>query len=251
MTERITESKSSINKLLMLVEEINTLNTESIPKMTEQPKNILQALESFEVEKKGKEDTIESNKENINSLKERISKNERTIAKLKEEIEELNKNKNDFLKKIEEVQNKLKELQSEITSKKEEFESRKQRLKELEETITELKIEKDKSQDDLKKLEADFEDKFLEKKHYVDNYESRIKAMKILIRSNYIQSGQIKLIKSLQKGATLDLNHILMAIDLKEEKARQILRKMVEYNGPVQFDENANTVTLLEEVDFE
>ncbi|TXT65002.1 MAG: hypothetical protein BAJALOKI1v1_480011 [Promethearchaeota archaeon] len=248
---RITDSKSSIKKMLMLVEEINTINTETIPKLTDQPNNILKALESFEVDKKSKKDNIEANKNEISSLKEKISKNERTIAKLKEEIDELTNKKNEFIKKIEDVQNNIKELQAEIASKNEEFEARKQRLKELEETITNLKIEKDKTEDDLKKLEEDLENKFLEKKHYVDNYESRIKAMKILIRANYIQTGQVKLIKSLQKDATLDLNHILMAIDLKEDKARQILRKMVENNGPLVFDEQAGTVTLQEEVDFD
>ncbi|TFF97939.1 MAG: hypothetical protein EU547_02955 [Promethearchaeota archaeon] len=246
----ITDSKSSIKKILNLVEEVNALNTEYIPKLSEQQNTILQALEAFEQEKNQKNATIESNKDSINSLKEQISKDERTITTLKEEKEELTIKKKDAMEKIEQVQNQIQQLQAEIASKKEEFESRKERLNNLEQKITELKIEKDKFEDNLKKLEKDLEKKFLEKKNYVENYDNRVKAMKILIKHDYIKSGQVKLIKALQPGTTLELNHILMAIDLNEDKARQILRKMQAQNGPIEFDEQAGTVTLKEEVDF-
>ena len=246
----ITESKSDIKKILNLVEDVSGLTTEYVPKLTEKQNNILQALAAFEQEKNDKNATIESNKETINSLKEQISKDERTITTLNEEKEELTAKKKEYMEKIEQVQQEIQDLQTEIANKKEEFESRKQRLNELEETITELKIEKDKFQDNLKKLENDLEKKYLEKKNYVDNYDNRVKAMKILIRHDYIKSGQVKLIKALQPGTTLELSHILMAIDLNEEKARQILRNMEQQNGPIEFDEQAGTVTLKEEVDF-
>lgn len=246
----ITDSKSSIKKILNLVEDINNLSTESVPKLSEQQNNILQALEAFEQEKNDKNATIASNKETINSLKEQISKDERTITNLNEEKEELTIKKKEYMEKIESVQKEIQELQTEIANKKEEFESRKQRLNDLEETITELKIEKDKFEDRIQKLEKDLEKKYQDKKNYVENYDNRVKAMKILIRNDYIKSEQVKLIKALQPGTTLELNHILMAIDLNEEKAREILRKMEQQNGPIEFDEQAGTVTLKEEVDF-
>ncbi|MCK4687153.1 MAG: hypothetical protein KAT66_03425, partial [Candidatus Lokiarchaeota archaeon] len=57
-------------------------------------------------------------------------------------------------------------------------------------------------------------------------------------------------IRALQQGSTLDLRNIIVAIDMREDQAKNILRKMVEENGPIEYNEGAGTVKLLEEVDF-
>ena len=73
--------------------------------------------------------------------------------------------------------------------------------------------------------------------------------MKKLITYGYINSAQYQFIRALQKGSVLDIKNIIVAIDMREEQARKILRKMVEEHGPIEYNE-AGTVKLLKEVDF-
>ena len=49
---------------------------------------------------------------------------------------------------------------------------------------------------------------------------------------------------------TLELKGIVQAMGLREDVARNILTKMVQKNGPIEYDEAAGTVTLKGEVDF-
>lgn len=246
----ITDSKTGIKKILMLIDEIKGLNSDSIPKLVEQPNKLLESVEAFETEKNENLKTIETNTDEINSLKTKISQNDRDIIKLVDEIKDLNIKKQDFLDKIQEVQNKLTEVQENIKTKKEEYESRSQRLKELDNTISILKVEQEKFDEKLNALQKELEGNYMKRKNYVDSYINRVAAMNLLIRKDYIQSAQIKLIKALQLDSTLDLKSILIAIDMREDKARQVLKKMVEENAPIKYDEQAGTVTLLEEVDF-
>ncbi|MBY8982200.1 MAG: hypothetical protein KGD57_04570 [Candidatus Lokiarchaeota archaeon] len=246
----ITNSKTGIKKILMLIDEIKGLNSDSIPKLVEKPNKLLESVEAFETEKNENLKTIETNTDEINSLKTKISQNDRDIIKLVDEIKDLNIKKQDFLDKIQEVQNKLTEVQENIKTKKEEYESRSQRLKELDNTISILKVEQEKFDEKLNALQKELEGNYMKRKNYVDSYINRVAAMNLLIRKDYIQSAQIKLIKALQLDSTLDLKSILIAIDMREDKARQVLKKMVEENAPIKYDEQAGTVTLLEEVDF-
>jgi hypothetical protein len=55
---------------------------------------------------------------------------------------------------------------------------------------------------------------------------------------------------SLQPDTTLELRNILLAIDMKEATAKKILKKIIEQNGPVEYDEAAGTVTLKGEIDI-
>ena len=55
---------------------------------------------------------------------------------------------------------------------------------------------------------------------------------------------------SLQPDATLELRNILLAIDMKEATAKKILKKMIDQNGPIEYDEAAGTVTLKGEIDI-
>ncbi|MFW9880846.1 MAG: hypothetical protein ACFFG0_47900, partial [Candidatus Thorarchaeota archaeon] len=75
-------------------------------------------------------------------------------------------------------------------------------------------------------------------------------AMKSLIKAGYIQSAQLKLIQSLQPNTALEIKNIVQAMDLREDVARNILSKMVQKKGPIEYNEAAGTVTLNGEVDF-
>ncbi|MFX0004867.1 MAG: hypothetical protein ACFE9J_15475, partial [Candidatus Hermodarchaeota archaeon] len=66
----------------------------------------------------------------------------------------------------------------------------------------------------------------------------------------YIQSAQLKLIQSLQPNTTLELKGIAQAMGLREDVAKNILQKIVQKNGPIEYNEAAGTVTLKKEVDF-
>ncbi|TXT65241.1 MAG: hypothetical protein BAJALOKI3v1_120048 [Promethearchaeota archaeon] len=250
MSGNITDSKTAIKKILLLVDEIKGINSDSIPKLTDQPNKLLETVEAFEAEKTADLNTIESNSDEITSLKNKITQNKRDIVKLNEDIDDLNAKRQEYLDKIQQVQNKLTEVREEIKSKTNEYNSRSDRLKELEETIAELKIEQDKFDEKIAKLQSELEDTYLNRQAFVENYENRVEAMNLLIQKDYIQSDQIKLIKALQKDAALELKNILVAIDLREDKADKILKKMVQQNGPIEYNEEAGTVKLLEEVDF-
>ncbi|MBD3195627.1 MAG: hypothetical protein GF317_11255 [Candidatus Lokiarchaeota archaeon] len=246
----LTNSKTSIKKILLLVDEIKALSTDSTPKMSEQPKNLLQAVESFESSKNENLKAIDSNTDEINSLKNKISQNEREIIKLEEEINDLTSQRQEFMNQIQEIQNKITETNDNIRSKKDEYDSRNQRLKELEEIIAELKIEQDKFELQLDEIQTELEETYLKRKRFVENYGNRVEAMKLLIKHDYIHSAQIKLIKALQKDTTLDLKNVLLAIDMREDQAEKILQKIQEENGPIEYDAQAGTITLTEEVDF-
>lgn len=250
MSGNITDSKTAIKKILLLVDEIKNINSDTIQKLINQPNKLLESVKAFETEKIADLNTIESNADEISSLKNKITQNKRDIVKINEDIEDLNAKRQEYMDRIQEVQNKLTEVREEIKSKTNEYNSRSERLKELEDTIAELKIEQDKFDEKISKLESELEDTYLDRKRFVENYENRVEGMNLLIQKDYIQSDQIKLIKALQKDAALELKNILVAIDLREVKADKILKKMVEQNGPIEYDEQAGTVKLLEEVDF-
>ncbi|MFX1296888.1 MAG: hypothetical protein ACFFD2_18780, partial [Promethearchaeota archaeon] len=91
---------------------------------------------------------------------------------------------------------------------------------------------------------------FFKKQKFVQSYENRVNAMKRLISKGYINSPQFQFIRALQLGSTLDLKNVIVAIDMREEQAKKILRKMVEEKGPIEYNESAGTLKLLEEVDF-
>ena len=194
--------------------------------------------------------TIESNTEESNSFKNKISQNQRDFVKFEEENTELAKNRQEIEGKIQHSQNELKETQDTIQLKKDELTSRDHRIKELENRFFTLTKEVEKFEEDLRKLEAELKETFIKKEKFVESYENRVAAMKILISKKYISSQLYQFIKALQVGSKLDLRNILMAIDMREEHARKIITKMLEEGAPIDYDQEASTITLKEEVDF-
>ncbi len=246
----ILDVKTSLKKMVSTIVDISGLNSDYIPKLRMQPEKILEELEKYEDGKNLLLKTIESNTEKIYSFKNKISQNQRDIVKFEEDNAELTKNRHEFVIKIQEGQDELKETRETIQLKKEELTNRDQRLKELENRFFTLTKEVEKFEENLKALEIELNGTFRKKEKFVESYENRVAAMKILINKKYINSLLYQFIKALQVGSKLDIKNILLAIDMREEQARKILTKMLEEDAPIEYDQVTGTITLKEEVDF-
>ncbi len=246
----ILDAKTSLKKMASIIVDISGLNSDYIPKLRMQPESILEELEKYEDEKNNLMKTIESNNEEINSFKNQISQSQRDIAKNEEDNVELTKKRQELLQKIQEKQNELNETRKTIKLKQEELASRDQRQKELEDRLFTLHKDIEKFEEKLKALEAELENTFIKKEKFVQSYENRVAAMKILINKKYINSSLFQFIKALQFGSALYLKNILLAIDMREDQAKRIIVKMLEDNGPIEYNPTDGTITLKEEVDF-
>ncbi len=246
----ITEAKTSMKKIISIVDEIIASNSDSIPKLKTHPIQLLELIEQFESEKNTNIKTIEANTDETNSLKNKISQNNRDIIKLEEEIKEQTKERQKLLDRTQKVQDELTNTKEKITSRKSELESRSQRLSEIEERIQKMERLQEEFEEKMKVLEAQLQSDFDKKYKFAQSFENRVEAMKALIRMKYISSDILRVIQALQKDVALDLENIVVALDISPDKAKKILRKIVEENGPIQFDESAGTVKLTGEVDF-
>ena len=246
----LTDTKSSLKKILSIIEELNGLNSDSIPKLQTQPNNLLEQIGKLEEAKTNDLRTIETNDDEINSLKNKISQNQRDIASLEENNAELNNQRQTLIDKIQDAQNQLNETQAKITARREELATRSSRLQELENRLIELKDIQEKFDNKMKELEIQLQAEYNKKEKFSNSYAMRTAAMKSLIKAGYIQSAQLKLIQAMQPNTTLELKGIVQAMGLREDVAKNILTKMVQKNGPIEYDEAAGTVTLKGEVDF-
>ena len=246
----LTDTKSSLKKILTIIEELNRLNTDSISKLQAQPNNLLEQIGRLEESKSNDLKSIEANDDEINSLKNKISQNQRDITSLEENNIELNNQRQTLLDKIQAAQNELNETQSKIIGRREELATRSNRLQELENRIIELKDIQEKFDNKMKELETQLQEQYTKKEMFSNSYAMRAAAMKSLIKAGYIQSAQFKLIQSLQPNTTLELKGIVQAMGLREDVAKNILTKMVQKDGPIEYDEAAGTVKLKGEVDF-
>ena len=246
----LTETKSSLKKIFAIIEELSGLNSDSIPKLQVQPTNILESIAKLEEDKATDFRNSETNDDEINSLKNKISQNQRDVATLEENNNELTTERQILLEKIKTAQNELNETQSKITSKKEESTNRNSRLEELESRITELKDLQEKFDNKMKQLESQLQAELNKKERFSNSYAMRTAAMKSLIKSGYVQSAQLQVIKALVPQKTLELKGLISASGLREDTFRSILSKIVQNNGPIEYDETEGTVTLLGEVDF-
>jgi len=246
----ITDAKTSLKKIITTIEEIVGINSETVPKLKDHPTNLLNLIEQFENEKNNNVKTIESNDDEMNSLKNKISQNNRDIIKFDEENGQLSKQRQELLEKIQKVQNELNETQEKIKAKKEELENRSQRLAELKDRIVELSTLQDEFDEKMNQIEEQLKAEFEKKDKFANSYINRVAAMKALIKSKYISSQLLQFIMSLQTDTTLELRNILLAIDMKEATAKKILKNMIDQNGPIEYDEAAGTVTLKGEIDI-
>ncbi|MFW9821949.1 MAG: hypothetical protein ACFFE4_03395 [Candidatus Thorarchaeota archaeon] len=246
----LTDTKSSLKKILSIIEELNRLNSDSVPKLQSQPTNILGNIEKLEGEKANNLKTIEMNDDEINSLKNKISQNQRDISSIEENNVELTAQRQTLLDKIQDAQNGLNETQTKISACKEELTTRSSRLEELENRLVELKDIQEKFDNQMKELESQLQADLEKKEKFSNSYAMRAAAMKSLIKAGYIQSPQLKVISSLVPHATLEIKGLVSASGLREDVFRNIIVKMVQKNGPIEYDETSGTVTLKGEVDF-
>ncbi|MFX0001391.1 MAG: hypothetical protein ACFE88_14860 [Candidatus Hermodarchaeota archaeon] len=246
----LTDTKSSLKKILSIIEELNGLNSNSIPKLQTQPNNLLEQIGKLEEAKTNDLKIIESNDDEINSLKNKISQNQRDITSLEESNVEQNNQREILLSKIQDAQNELNETQAKIIARREELATRSNRLDQLENRIVELKDIQEKFDNKMKEFETQLQEAYNKKEKFSNSYAMRTAAMKSLIKAGYIQSAQLKLIQALQPNTTLELKAIVQAMGLREDVAKDILTKMVQKNCPIEYDEGRGTVTLKEEVDF-
>jgi len=233
-----------------VIVDISGINSDFIPKLRMQPEKILEDLEKYEDGKNLLINTVESNNEKINTFKNKISQNQRDMVKFEEDNDELTRNRQEMETKIQERRNEFKIINETITIKREELRNRELRVKELEDRLFSLNKEIEKFEDKLKALETELENTFNKKERFVQSYENRVAAMKILINKKYINSLLYQFIKALQVGSSLDLKNILVAIDMREEQARKIITKMLEDNAPIEYNQSSGAITLKEEVDF-
>ena len=117
----LLDAKTSLKKMVSIIVDISGLNNNYIPKLRIQPEKILEELGKYEDEKNLLLKTIESNTEEINSLKNKISQNQRDYTKFEEDNIELTKNRQEIESKILESQNELNKTQETIQIKKEEI----------------------------------------------------------------------------------------------------------------------------------
>ncbi|MFX0057879.1 MAG: hypothetical protein ACFE85_00265 [Candidatus Hodarchaeota archaeon] len=246
----LLDAKTALKKMSSIIVDISGLNSDYIPKLRTQPDYIVEAIEKYENEKNNLMKTFESNNEEINRFKNKISQNQRDIQRFEEDNSFLTKQRQGFLDKIQGKQKELEDTQTTIHLKKEELNSRTQRLKELEVRILDLSREIEKFEGELKALEKELENTFVKKEKYVQSYENRVAAMKILINKKYISSSLYQFFRALQVGSALDLKNILLAIDMREDYAKKLINKMIEDNAPIIYNEDSGTITLKEEVDF-
>ena len=246
----ITDAKTSLKEIISTIEEMNSVSADSLPKLKEHPTKLLELIEQFEEEKNNNIKTIEANTDETNSLKSKMAQDNRDIVRLDEENTELTKQRQELLDKISKLQQELADTQEKIKGKKEELDTRGQRLEGLKTNVQELTAIQDDFDEKMKKIETELKTEYEKKDKFARSYINRVAAMKALIKSKYISSQLLQFILSLQKDASLDLKNILVAIDMREDTAKTILKKIIDLNGPVEFDEGAGTVTLNEEVDF-
>ncbi|MFX0024373.1 MAG: hypothetical protein ACFE9S_18790 [Candidatus Hermodarchaeota archaeon] len=246
----LTDTKSSLKKILSIIEELNGLNSDSIPKLQTQPTNLLEQIGKLEEMKTINLSNIESNDDEINSLKNKISQNQRDIASFEESNAELNTQKQALLDKIQDTQNELNETQTKITARREELATRSSRLSELENRLVELKDIQEKFNNKMNELETQLQSEYNKKEKYSNSYAMRAAAMKSLIKAGYIQSNQLQVINALVPQKTLEIKGLVSASGLREDVFRNIIAKMVQKNGPIEYDEAGGTVTLTGEVDF-
>jgi len=250
MSTPLLDAKTSLKKILSNVDYLESLNKDYIPKLKELPTNLLEAIQKLENEKSGILKAIDNNSDEINSYKNKISENQSEVSKLEESNSDLTHQRQNLMDKIQTKQNQLKATKDTIRVKNEELSNRTKRLNELENKIIDLSRELNQFEDNLKQIEKDLENTFLKKERQVQNFGYCVQAMKILVNKKYINSSLYQFIRALQVGSALEVKNILLAIDMREDQAIKILSKMLEENGPIEFDSATGTVTLKQEVDF-
>lgn len=246
----VTNAKTSFKKIISLIDELNRINTDHTPKLVEQLREMLELIEKVGEERRASLEQVESNADEINALKNKIFQNTRDISSLDEELKAMNEDKREFLHKIELARDKLTETQGQIKIKKDELNERTIRSKELEDQVEKLVKVIDQADKILGDLQNRLQEEFDKKYKLVSSFGNRLEAMKLLIKKNYIQSPELAIIQFLSKDHKIGISSMIQSLGINEDVVKKVLRKIVEKNGPIEFDETNGTVLLKEEVDL-
>ncbi|NHI91867.1 MAG: hypothetical protein EAX96_05150 [Candidatus Lokiarchaeota archaeon] len=246
----ITNVKTALKEIMMNFDDMNNIVTNTIPKLKENPDSMLKLIESFEELKKSKLSKIESMKNEIIDYKNKISQAKLDNAKLEEEIEDLDKKQQENIKKIENIKIELKDTTEKVAKQKEEFENRSQRLKDLETKVQELIKLKESSNERIEKVKNELESDFNKKSSFVESFQRRINAMRLLITKEYLKNAQVQVIKALQKDVKMEVSKVVLSSSINEDEVKKVLQKVVELQGPIEYDSVSGSVLLKQEVDF-
>ena len=245
----LTDAKTSLKKIISDIEEINRLTSSTMEKLISEPGKILELIEKFEEEKSAALKTIDANTDEITTLKNKFSQNTSEISKLEEEIEGLTKERQDLTDKIQAKQTELTDTQDKIKQTKEELEKRSSRLDELISSVDELNKLQEKFDVSVKDLEGQLQSEFDKKDKEVKSFKNRVAAIRSLVNKDYIHTTELRVIKALQKDVTMEVSKLSTTLALRADDIIKIMRKIMEANGPIEFNESAGTIVLRGEVD--
>jgi len=245
----LTDAKTSLKKIISDIEEINRLTSGTMEKLISEPGKILELIEKFEEEKSAALKTIDMNTDEITTLKNKFSQNASEISKLEEEIEGLTKERQDLTDKIQSKQTELTNTQDKIKQNKEELEKRSNRLDEIVSSVEELNKLQEKFEVSLKDLEVQLQSEFDKKDKEVKSFKNRVAAIRSLINKDYIHTTELRVIKALQKDVTMEVSKLSTTLALRDDDIKKIMRKIMEANGSIEFNESAGTIILRGEVD--
>jgi len=99
----LLDAKTSLNKMIDVIQGLRDYNANMINKLEEQPKKILEAIDILEENKNSLIKNIGNNEEEIKTIKSKISQSEQEILKLKEENEDLTKQRQELSSRIEQL----------------------------------------------------------------------------------------------------------------------------------------------------
>ena len=273
----------ALREIFEFIKKINEKVKDTNLKLDAEPDEIFNAIESYNREKNNNIEQIKSNKNEIDNLNSKlfqitqeIPRSESRLSELsdqyqeiynrfeskRKELEDIKTNLNDSKKEYDNQSNYLNELESEINESWKKVEEKIQELSKLEEKqnqhLAKIKTEnkqeiiklKDGFEEELMNYETEYKQQYNELLEKSTPIRIKINAMKLLIKNGFIDNELYEIINALQINKPLELKLISQMIKIEPEKIKNVLKKMIELNGPIDFDEKSEIITLRKEVDF-
>jgi chromosome segregation ATPase len=280
---QIIELIPALKEIFELINKINDRIKDSTLKLYAEPNEIFDAIDSYIREKSNNITQIKTNKNEIDALKKNIFQTNKEFLKLETKFIDLSLDFEDINKRLENKKNELNSFNDKLIRFEKENKSQNKILEDLESEISDSwKLVEEKIQDvsrleekhnqDIIQIRSEGEQDLLKLKEGLDNelikldieykkqydellskfqeVKDKINSLNLLIKRGFINSELYEFICSLDKKKPLDLNFICQTIKIKSEKAKKVVEKMIEANGPIEFDEKTGTVTLKKEVEF-
>lgn len=273
----------ALREIFEFIKKINEKIKDTNLKLDVEPDEIFNAIESYNREKNNNIEQIKSNKNEIDKLNSKIFQTTQEIPRSESRLSELSDQYQEIHNRFEIKRKELEDIKAKLIDSKKEYGNQSDYLNELESEINESwkkveekiqelsKLEEKQNQDlvkikteseqDIIKLKNGFEEELMKyETEYKQEYDEllekctpiriKINAMKLLIKNGFIDNELYEFINSLEINKPLELNLISQIIKIEPEKIKNILKKMIELNGSIDFDEKSEVITLRKEVDF-